>query len=95
MANKTTQRTRQEIPAQYRWRVEEVYPDDAAWEADFDRLKTLGQKAASFQGVLGQSAQKLLAFFEYQDELGMLLDRVYLYASMKKDEDKDVYKRQP
>ena len=74
----------------YQWRVEDVYADEAAWQADVERIKTLLEKAAGFAGVLGQGPHMLLGFLRAQDEAGLLLNRVFLYAAMKRDEDNRV-----
>jgi len=78
---------RSEVPAEYRWWVEEVYANDEAWEADFTECKELAKAVKSFQNTLGASPEQLLRFLQWEDRLGELLDRVYLYAAMKKDED--------
>ncbi len=78
---------RREVPAEFRWRVQDVYANDEAWEADFGKCRELAKEVKTFQGTLGIGSKQLLSFLEWEDQLGRLLDRVYLYAAMKKDED--------
>ena len=30
---------REEIPQQYKWKIEDLYATDEAWEADFEKLQ--------------------------------------------------------
>lgn len=87
MAEKKKLLKRSEVPLEYRWKIEDVYPNDEAWEEDFKQCKEMGQAIGTFRYTLNASPAQLRFFFEQQDKLGMLLDRVYLYAAMKKDED--------
>ena len=77
---------RSEIPAESRWKLEDIYPTDEAWQADFDRLNPLSQKIASYQGQLDQSAAKLLECLSLRDELGLTSGKVFAYARMRRDE---------
>ena len=77
---------RSEIPAESRWKLEDIYPTDEAWQTDFDRLKPLSQKIASYQGQLDQSAAKLLECLSLRDELGLTSSKVFAYARMRRDE---------
>ena len=77
---------RSEIPAESRWKLEDIYPTDEAWQADFDRLKPLSQKIASYQGQLDQSAAILFECLNLRDELGLTSGKVFAYARMRRDE---------
>lgn len=78
--------TRDEIPQVFRWEIETVYGSTEAWEADFRRVQELLPTIQSYQGTLGQGAGQLLAALRLQDETGQLLERVYAYARMRRDE---------
>lgn len=80
--------------AAYQWRVSDIYADEANWQADVERVKTLTDQAAAYQGRLGQGPLLLLEYLHCQDQLSMLLNRVYLYAAMKRDEDNRVARYQ-
>lgn len=77
---------RSEIPAESRWKLEDIYPSDDAWQADFDRLKPLSAKIASYQGKLGESADILHECLSLRDELGIISGKVFAYARMHRDE---------
>jgi len=90
------QQTAQQIPgrgqvdAVYKWRVDDIYAGEADWQADVERVKALIERAAGFCGQLGLGPLTLLDFLRCQDELGQVLNRVFLYAAMKRDEDNRV-----
>jgi oligoendopeptidase F len=77
---------RSEVPAESRWKLEDIYPTDAAWQADFDRLKPLSEKIASYQGKLNQSSAILFECLSLRDELGLTSGKVFAYARMRRDE---------
>lgn len=78
---------RNEIPVDSRWKLEDIYPSDDAWQADFDRLKPLAARISSYQGKLDQSAAVLLECLSLRDELGVTSGKVFAYARMRRDED--------
>ena len=87
MSENTKLRLRSEIEDKYKWNLEKIYPTNEAWEEDYARLADLGAAAAAFAGTLAESPAQLAAALKAQDELGMLLEKVYVYASMRQDED--------
>jgi oligoendopeptidase F len=78
---------RSEIAQEYKWHVEEVYADEQLWHDDFHKLEQMIAQAADFQGHLADSAAVFADFLRYEEEVARLLDKVYLYATMKLNED--------
>lgn len=81
---------RSDIGAEYKWRLEDIYPTTAAWEADLEKVKAELPKLTAMQGTLGNSADALLAALKLNDQIGDIVDRLYVYANMKLDEDSRV-----
>jgi len=79
-------KTRDEIQSKYKWKVEKMYVNSAAWEKDFEILKSKAPKMQRFSGKLGR-AEDLLAFLESNVEIGRLLDKLLVYAHLRGDED--------
>lgn len=79
-------KTRDEINSTYKWKVDKMYINSAAWEEDFEMLKSKAPKMQSFSGKLGR-AEDLLAFLENNVEIERLLDRLLVYAHLRADED--------
>lgn len=78
---------REEIPQQYKWKMEDLYATDEAWEADFAKLQKGIEEMKQFEGTLGESAENLLKMQQKSDELNLLAENVYVYANQKMHED--------
>ena len=50
---------RADIPLADTWDLTALYPDVAAWQADFDAVRTVYPQLVDFRGKLGQSASYL------------------------------------
>ena len=82
-------RTREEIPAEAKWAIEDLYKNDSEWEADFARLKARLPELSAYEGRLGESAQTLLSMQRLCDELNMIAEKVYVYANQRLHENTD------
>lgn len=78
---------RNEIPVEYTWASEDLYSCDADWEKDYTDVKNEAQKLADFKGLLGKSADSLLAYLKYKDCITVRYDRIFSYAERKTHED--------
>lgn len=78
---------RSEVPAEYKWRLEDMYATDADWEQDVQKAKKLAEEISAKKGTLSESGKQLLDVLTLQDELLKTLDQVYVYARMRRDED--------
>ncbi len=85
---------RGEIPVKYKWDIEKIYKNDQDWQADCDIVRQKLQEVSQYQGKLDQGVDIFYKFLSYQDELSMLLEKVYVYAAMRRDEDNAVAKYQ-
>ncbi|MEA4922641.1 MAG: oligoendopeptidase F [Eubacteriaceae bacterium] len=81
---------RNELDKKYMWDIEDMYSSSSQWEKDLAESETLAKEYASYRGRLTESSGTLLAAFKLKDELWLKLERVYVYAHMKKDEDNRV-----
>lgn len=78
---------RSDVPEQYRWKLEDIYPSKEAWQEDSQKLELLLAQAEQYQGHTAGSAAELLETLQWQDQINLLVDRLTAYALMKKDED--------
>lgn len=85
---------RNEVPEEYKWKLEDIYPTDEAWEKDLEKLKTIPEKVASYKGRLSESADTLLGFLKLSDEISVLCSSLANYAQRRSDEDTRVAKYQ-
>ena len=56
--------SRDQIPAEDKWAIEDLYPTDEAWEAELAALAESQKTLASFAGRLGESGETLYAYME-------------------------------
>ena len=85
MADKVAKRS--EIPQEKRWAVEDLYPGDAAWEEDYQRVAGLIGKVEKYKGHLAHSAGMLKEYLDYADDLDKEIEKIYLYAHLNMDVD--------
>ncbi len=81
-----TLKQREDISLEDKWKLEDMYATDEAWEQDFQQLKELTAKISRLRGTL-DSPTGLLAALRLQDRLGELNERIFVYARMRRDED--------
>ncbi|MFC5405223.1 oligoendopeptidase F [Cohnella soli] len=77
---------RSEVPNEHRWKLEDLYPNQAAWDAEFKKVKQLVGKIADYQGKL-KDAASIARCFALDDDVSLLTERLYVYANMRHHED--------
>ena len=78
---------REEVEKKYTWRLEDIYPDDSAWEKELDEAGRIAEKAAQFENRLSESAEVLLEAMKMYDKLMLVMDRTAGYSQMRLDQD--------
>ncbi len=78
---------REEIPAEDKWAIEDLYAADEAWEAELSTLADDQTYLASFAGRLGESGETLCAYLTAEETLGIKAERLANYCMRKADED--------
>lgn len=81
-------RSREESDSRYKWNIEAMMPDESIIDPELDRLTkeaaTYGEKYA---GHLTENGETLLAALKEKDEIFRQIEKIYVYAHMKRDED--------
>jgi oligoendopeptidase F len=72
------------------WDLTDLYPTDAAWEAERQALLKAIPGLKAQKGTLGRSAAAMKAALEAQSDINKRTNRLYTYASLKADEDRRV-----
>ena len=80
-------RQRNEIPNEYKWDIEAMYPDESQWEQDMEECLALASDFAKYDGRLTESAQTLAEALKLRDRIWLKLEHAFVYSHMKKDED--------
>ncbi|MGT2811293.1 oligoendopeptidase F [Streptococcus minor] len=78
---------RNEIEEKYQWDLTTIFPTDEAWEAELADLTSEIEKSKEFAGHLLDSAKTFLEISETQLALSQRVEKLYVYASMKNDQD--------
>jgi oligoendopeptidase F len=85
--NSDKQKLRSEIPSSDKWNIEAMYPDEKGFSEDIAAGIAGGEILASMKGHLMDSPSSLLkALLTYSDSMRKI-ERAYIYAHMKRDED--------
>ena len=93
MGNKKI-KNRNEIDQKYKWNIEAMYQNAAAWEADIAEVLQMCEAFAAYQGKLTESAKTLAEALRAKDDIWQKLERAFVYARMKQDEDNRVAAQQ-
>jgi len=78
---------RQDVPAEYKWRLEDIYPGNDHWERDLQSMQALLAEMAGYRGRLTESGAVLLEALRLQYSIQELGEKLYSYAHMRRDED--------
>jgi len=85
---------RNDIPKEYKWDIEDMYPDESQWDKDVADAVKEAEEFAKYQGKLTESAKTLAKALKDRDAIWQKLEHAFVYAAMKKDEDNRVDKYQ-
>lgn len=81
---------REEIEEKYKWDLTRAFDSDEAWEAEYESLKN-GCDFTKYKGKLSEK-KTLLDLFAEQTEFFRRVEKLYLYAHTKHDQDVRVTK---
>jgi len=77
---------RDQIDTRYKWKLEDIYPSDELWEQDFKELQARLSQFSKFAGRL-KEPKTILEVLRLSDEFGLILEKLFVYALCRKDED--------
>ena len=77
---------REEIDSKYKWAIEDMYKDDAAWQSDFEYLSKNAEILKVYEGRLSESSNTLAEYLKKFWETSEILEKVYVYANQKSHE---------
>ncbi len=83
----TTLPKRSEVPVELTWNLETIFTTPEAWEERFTWVNEELPRLSAYQGTLGSSAQTLYDALQLDDTLSEALGKLYVYASLRSDED--------
>jgi len=77
---------RHEVPAELKWRLEDIYASDELLEQDLAQVRERLAAVKNLRGTM-TSGEGLLNVLKKHDELFLLVDRIVAYSYMRRDED--------
>lgn len=78
---------REEIPAEDKWALEDLYATDADWEAELKSVAEDQKNLVSFAGRLAESGSVLLAYLTAMEHLDEKAELLANYCMRRSDED--------
>ncbi|MFB6189978.1 MAG: oligoendopeptidase F [Candidatus Nanohaloarchaea archaeon] len=85
---------REEIDDEHKWSVDEVYSHRDEWEAEKEEVEEMLDRLEGYEDSVTESPEDLLATLQLYEKVMRKVNRLYRYASMKKDEDTRVQENQ-
>ncbi len=76
--------SRKEMDPEFQWRLEDIFPTKAAWEAAYAQAQTAVDGLSALQGTLGRSKEALKAGMDQIYAVAQPVELLYLYANLQK-----------
>lgn len=82
----TTYTSRQDVPINEKWNLEDIYSDLSKWEKDLQLVENMAEKLKQFDGAI-TDGKSLFQYLKQREELSYTFNHVYAYSMLKVDED--------
>ncbi|MEH7237446.1 oligoendopeptidase F [Bacillus sp. JJ1562] len=89
----TTYKSRNEVPEQEKWNLDDLYSDLNKWEEDYGNIEKMGEELAKFDGNI-HDGHSLFEYLTLSENMSFHFNKLYAYAMLKVDEDTRVTKSQ-
>ena len=80
-------RSREEIPAEDKWAIEDLYATNELWEAELETLAQDREVLAAFAARLGERGQILCDYLQAVEKMSVKAEKLACYAMRRADED--------
>ncbi|MGG1600444.1 oligoendopeptidase F [Paenibacillus naphthalenovorans] len=77
---------RKDVALEHRWNLEDLFPNQQAWDKEYQLVKDDLKEIGRFEGKLNDPAA-IKKCFELEDKISLHTERLYVYANMKHHED--------
>lgn len=67
--------------------MEDMFISDEAWEKDFEKATKMIPHYSDFSGEVSKDKEKLIEYFNFNDEINLLVERLYVYSNQKYHQD--------
>ncbi|MFB3168133.1 oligoendopeptidase F [Neobacillus sp. 179-C4.2 HS] len=82
----TTYTSRQDVPNNEKWNLEDIYSDLSKWENDLHLVENMAEKLRQFDGAI-TDGKSLYQYLKQREELSYTFNHVYAYSMLRVDED--------
>lgn len=82
-----TQTKRNEIAREYTWNLESIFATDADWQREYQALSERIPQLEALKGKLAESGKALFEVLQARDAAFEQIEKLFVYASMRRDED--------
>nr|WP_309099502.1 oligoendopeptidase F [Fredinandcohnia onubensis] len=89
----TTYSSRNEVPEQEKWNLDDLYSDLSKWEEDYKLIEKMGEDLGKFDGNI-HDGHSLCKYLTLSEKLSFHFNKLFAYAMLKVDEDTRVTKSQ-
>ena len=79
--------TREEVPVEMTWDLTTIFETDEAWEAEYKAVEAMLPQVEQYKGKAATGAEGLYETLSFSDSISERLWRVYVYSSLKHDQD--------
>lgn len=79
--------TRETVPVEETWNLEDLFPDPEAWEAERDAVARELETLEQLRGTLAQGPQQVLHVLRLADALDQRVEKLFAYALLARDLD--------
>src|SRR5438067_8182029 len=87
MINDSKIPSRAEVPDSDKWDLRHLFTEVSKWQEDFRAVEQTGRNINQWKGRVGESAQNLAEFSEFEKQLDLKIERLYHFASLQLAED--------
>ena len=85
---------RKDIDERLKWDTTSIYAKDEDFYREIEEINKLSQELGEFEGKITSNLQTFKAFIKLDEKLSRKLEKAYVYASLRSDEDTRVTKYQ-
>jgi oligoendopeptidase F len=85
---------RADIEEKLKWDLSDLYKNDRAWEADYNKAQGIIESAKDFSGKLNESSKTLFDCLENRSNLLLICGNLFQYAKLNQDLDSRLSKYQ-
>ena len=76
------------------WDLNDLFPGPEAWQDEYNRTKADAEMLVHYRGTLGSGARAMLNALDAISLVNKRVSRLYVYASLKADEDLSIARNQ-